>query len=183
MVELLLDASELVSQQSTEAEREYSAILTAIGLARCSQPQPVSQIWLYKVFQRRSCPMAVKWQCAFSAASFGLVQPNRATSLYAKNCIPTYIANLVLCNLTPVLNEVKYLTLAQSPMLQAQRTKRVLTQTLREHPRSATAGPAANGVPALPTPPVAVVEHIEEEIMLVPAANRAPRDSLADFQV
>ncbi len=68
-------------------------------------------------------------------------------------------------------------------MLQAQRTKKVLTQTLRERPRSAAAGPAANGAPALPAPPVAVVEHIEEEVMLVPAANRAPRDSLADFQV
>lgn len=62
--------------------------------------------------------------------------------------------------------------------VQAQRTKRALTQTLRERPRSAAAQP-------LPAPAVAVVEQVqvEEELMLAPFANRASRESLAEFQV
>ena len=65
---------------------------------------------------------------------------------------------------------------------QAQRTKRALTQTLRERPRSAAAHAA---VQPLPAPAVAVVEQVqvEEELMLAPFANRASRESLAEFQV
>lgn len=68
-------------------------------------------------------------------------------------------------------------------MLQAQRTKLALTQTLRERPRSAATAPTANGVAPAAVPAVAVVEEVEEELLLVPAANRALRESLADFQV
>jgi len=69
-------------------------------------------------------------------------------------------------------------------MMQAERTRRALTLTLKERPTSANAVPAAaTAAVAEPLPAVAVVEQVEEELMLAPFANRVSRESLAEFQV
>lgn len=67
-------------------------------------------------------------------------------------------------------------------MMQAERTRRALTLTLKERPISANLVTAAAAA-AERLPAVAVVEQVEEELMLAPFANRVSRESLAEFQV